>query len=45
VIGGFLKRYPLKAPPGLEDGDALARFRWEIRSDDEGFDYTGLIGA
>ena len=45
ISGGFLKRSPLKAPPGLEDGDALPRFRWELRSEKEGFDYTGLNGA
>ena len=42
IEGGFLKRSVLKAPPGLEDGEELPRFRWEIRSEDEGFDYTGL---
>ena len=42
IEGGFLKRSVLKAPPGLEDGDDLPRFRWEIRSEDEGFDYKGL---
>ena len=40
--GGFLNRSVLKAPPGLEDGDDLPRFRWEIRSEDEGFDYARL---
>ena len=45
ISGGFLNRTPLKAPPGLEDGDALPRFRWELRSENEGFDYTGLNGA
>ena len=40
--GGFLIRSVLKAPTGLEDGDDLPRFRWEIRSEDEGFDYTRL---
>ncbi len=39
---GFLKRYSLKAPPGLEDGDAQPRFRWEVRSSEEGFDYARL---
>ena len=45
ISGGFLNRSLLQAPPGLEDGDALPRFRWELRSEDEGFDYTGLNGA
>ena len=40
--GGFLKRSVVKPPPGLADGDDLPRFRWEVRSDDEGFDYSGL---
>ena len=43
--GGFLDRSVLKSPPGLEDGDALPRFRWVIRSEAEGFDYTGLTEA
>ena len=42
IKGGFLNRTVLKAPPGLEDGDDLPRFRWEIRSEDEGFDYARL---
>ena len=42
TTGGFLKRSVIKAPPGLEDGDDLPRFRWEVRSED--FDYTGLEG-
>ncbi len=45
ITGGFLKRSILKAPPGLEDGDALPRFRWEVRSEDEGFDYGKLAGT
>ena len=45
IAGRFLKRSVLKAPPGLEDGDTLPRFRWEVRSEDEGFDYTGLTEA
>ena len=44
IAGGFLKRSVIKAPPGLEDGHDLARFRWDVRSDDEGFDYKGLEG-
>ena len=45
ITGKFLKRSVLEAPPGSEDGDALPRFRWEVRSKDEGFDYAALIGA
>ncbi len=45
ITGGFLKRSPLKAPPGLEDGDAVPRYRWEVRSVDEGFSYGNLVGA
>ena len=43
--GGFLDRAVLKAPPGIEDGEELRRFRWKIRSEDDGFDYKGLTGA
>ena len=42
ITGGFLNRSVLGAPPGVEDGDDLPRFRWEVRADDEGFDYTRL---
>ena len=42
IKGGFLERSVLKAPPGLEDGDDVPRFRWQVRSKEEGFDYTGL---
>lgn len=42
ITGGFLKRSILKAPPGLEDGEAVPRFRWEVRSEVEGFDYRKL---
>ena len=45
IASGFLKCSKLKSPPGLEDGDALSRFRWEVRSEDEGFDYRGLAEA
>ncbi len=43
--GGFLNRLALKAPPGIEGGEDLSRFRWEVRSEDEGFDYRGLTEA
>ena len=45
ITGGFLKRSVLKSPPGIEDGDALPRFRWEVRSKAEGFNYTRLTEA
>ena len=45
ITGGFLNRFVLRAPPGPEDGDALPRFRWVVRSEDEGFDYSGLTEA
>jgi 5-methylcytosine-specific restriction protein B len=45
ITGGFLKRAILNPPPGLEDGDAVARFRWQVRSVDEGFDYSKLAGT
>ncbi len=45
ITGGFLNRSTLNVPPGLDDGGAPPRFRWEIRSEDDGFDYTGLSGA
>jgi 5-methylcytosine-specific restriction protein B len=44
ITGGFLKRAILNPPPGLEVGDAVARFRWQVRSVDEGFDYSNLVG-
>ena len=45
ISGGFLKRTVLNAPPGLEDSDDLPRFRWEVRSEEEGFDYARLTEA
>jgi len=42
ISGGFLKRSILQSPPGLNDGDAVPRFRWEVRSEVEGFDYGKL---
>lgn len=45
ISGGFLKRSILKPPPGLGDGDAVPRFRWEVRSEVEGFDYGKLTGT
>ena len=45
IDGGFLRRSVLKAPPSLEDGDAMPRYRWEVRSEDDDFDYTRLTKA
>lgn len=45
IEGGFLNRSVLKAPTGFVDGDDLPRFRWEVRSEEEGFNYTRLIEA
>jgi len=45
INGGFLKRSILNAPPGFEDGDAVPRFRWEVRSEVEGFDYRKLTNT
>lgn len=45
ISGHFLKRSVLMAPPGLDDGDAAPRFRWEVRSKGEGFDYGRLTAA
>ena len=44
ISGGFLNRSALKAPPGLDNGEALPRFRWSVRSVEEGFSYTRLLG-
>jgi len=44
IDGGFLKRSVLKAPPGLDNGEAMPRFRWAVRSTAEGFDYSRLLG-
>ncbi|ATX67718.1 AAA family ATPase [Roseinatronobacter bogoriensis subsp. barguzinensis] len=43
ISGGFLNRSALKAPPGLDNGEALPRFRWSVRSVKEGFSYTRLL--
>lgn len=45
ISGGFLKRTALKAPPGLDNGEALPWFRWSVRTVDEGFDYTRLLAS
>lgn len=43
IEGGFLNRSVLKAPPGLDNGDAMPRFRWDVREDS--FDYARLLGS
>lgn len=43
IYGGFLKRSVLKAPPGLENDEAMSSFRWSMRSVDEGFDYKNML--
>jgi 5-methylcytosine-specific restriction protein B len=45
IEGGFLNRSVLKAPPGLDNGEAMPRFRWAVRSTAEGFDYSRLLGS
>ena len=41
IAGGFLNRSVLDSPPGLDNGAAPPRFRWDVR--DEGFDYARLL--
>ena len=43
--GGFLNRSVLKAPPGLDNGEAMPRFRWDVRSAEDGFEYARLLGS
>ena len=43
IAGGFLNRSVLKAPPGLDNGEAMPRFRWDVREDS--FDYARLLGS
>lgn len=45
IKGGFLNRFVLKAPPGLDNGEAMPRFRWDVRSVEDGFDYARLLGS
>jgi len=45
IEGGFLNRSILKAPPGLDIGEAMPRFRWDVRSPDDGFEYARLLGS
>ncbi|WP_207382992.1 AAA family ATPase [Pseudaestuariivita atlantica] len=43
IEGGFLNRSVLTAPPGLDNGEAMPRFRWDVREDS--FDYARLLGS
>ena len=43
ISGGFLKRSLLSVPPGLADVEAVPRYRWQVRSEAEGFDYANLV--
>jgi hypothetical protein len=43
IEGGFLNRSVLKAPPGLDNGEAMPRFRWDVR--EGSFDYARLLGS
>ena len=43
--GNFFNRSVLRSPLAVEEGDDVPRFRWEIRSGKEEFDYTRLIEA
>ena len=45
INGGFLNRSVLKAPPGLDNGEAMPRFRWDVRSAEDGFEYARLLGS
>lgn len=45
IKGGFLNRSALKAPPGLDNGEAMPRFRWDVRSAEDGFEYARLLGS
>ena len=42
--GGFLRSVVLRRPKGGDDDDESPRIRWEVRSEDEGFDYANLVG-
>lgn len=43
IEGCFMNRYDLEVPPGHENEDSHSRFRWEVRSEAEGFDYRKLV--
>ncbi len=45
IRGGFLNRSVLNAPPGLDNGEAIPRFRWDVRSAEDGFEYARLLGS
>lgn len=45
IKGSFLNRSVLPPPPGLDNDEAVPRFRWDVRSVDKGFDYTKLLSS
>ena len=45
IKSGFLTRSVLKTPPGLDNGETMPRFRWEVRSVEDGFEYERLLGT
>tara|TARA_R110002110_G_scaffold85816_4_gene223686 strand:- start:11137 stop:13647 length:2511 start_codon:yes stop_codon:yes gene_type:complete len=45
IVGGFLKRSVLNPPPGLDNDEAMPRYRWEVRDVEEGFEYTRLLAS
>ena len=45
IKGGFLNRSVLKVPPGLDNGEAMPRFRWDVRNVEDGFDYARLLDS
>ena len=45
ILGGFLNRSVLVAPPGLEEEETATRFNWQVRTEAEGFDYKKLLDA
>ena len=45
INGSFLNRSVLKVPPGLDNGEAMSRFRWDVRSVEDGFDYSRLLNS
>lgn len=46
IKGGFLNRTVLKPLSGLDsDEDAPHRFRWSVRDEKDGFDYSKLLGT
>ena len=45
IKGGFFNRSVLEAPPGLDNGETMPCFRWEVRSVEDGFEYERLLGT